>query len=251
MKWIPRQNQRVDRVGGQASIVRCQDIAAPVAIGTARGRVRKKQEDAIGVVSTPNRLVVIVCDGMGGMRDGQWCATTARRSAASSILAGADLADACLAANRAVLKRMRGSGGTTIVLAEMLRDGSAVIAHAGDSRGHVLVDDKVIVTQDHAIKGWGLTNFIGSKEPHVDKVKFPPGWSMIVLTTDGIHELVNVPDAMAEPQPAEPESLAKRMIEEALARGGHDNATTAVILPARETATQTTLWNCEDSFVWE
>ena len=225
----------------------------PAALGTSLGLRRRKQEDAAAIASNGDRVLAVVCDGMGGMSEGAWCSLTARRTAIDLWLNGCPFEEIPQKINKKVYDRLRGNGGTTIVMAEIQRDGSATIIHAGDSRAYILGQSNSIAqTSDHATC-YGLLNFVGQHGGTSELMRVPPGWKSIVLTTDGVHDLVDVPGQMLKRAlGSPPEWMANTLIMRAIECGGHDNATLAVILPPdRDPPQKTTLYNCEASFVWQ
>lgn len=237
----------------KTSVMSVPDLMTPAALGTSLGLLRRKQEDTAAIASNGDRVLAIVCDGMGGMREGAWCSLTARRTAIDLWLSGCNIEEIPKKINKKVYDRLRGDGGTTIVMAEVQRDGSATIIHAGDSRAYILGEcNRVTQTSDHATR-YGLINFVGQHDGTSELMHVPPGWQSIVLTTDGVHDLVDVPSQMLKRSPGSPpEWMVDTLIMRAIERGGHDNATLAVILPPdRDPPQKPTLYNCEACFVWQ
>jgi protein phosphatase len=108
------------------------------------GLVRSQNEDSCGTAETPNGIVCVVCDGMGGHAEG----ATASRIAVDSIVqflskekysdARQALKEALDFANLQILNtasehpELKGMGTTACVL--LLQDDCAWLAHVGDSR---------------------------------------------------------------------------------------------------------------------
>jgi serine/threonine protein phosphatase PrpC len=134
---------------------------AKAAARTSVGRVRSSNEDAFGY--QPEHGIYVVCDGMGGAAGGE----IASRMAVDVLLQrmsedagprprGEQLHEAIAEANRTVLERadrepgLNGMGTTLVAL--LLGDASALVAHAGDSRCYRLRAGKLErVTQDHSL----------------------------------------------------------------------------------------------------
>lgn len=133
---------------------------AKAAARTSVGRVRSSNEDAFGY--RPEHGIYIVCDGMGGAAGGE----IASRMAVDIVIGqmseepGTDGRDrlhkAIAEANGAVLERadrepgLSGMGTTLVAL--LLGEVSALVAHAGDSRCYRLRGGKLErITQDHSL----------------------------------------------------------------------------------------------------
>ncbi|MDR1813336.1 MAG: Stp1/IreP family PP2C-type Ser/Thr phosphatase [Tannerella sp.] len=127
------------------------------------GLVREQNEDNCGTAETPNGMVCVVCDGMGGHTGGQ----EASRIAVDCIiqhLSGEKYADICQAirdamefANMQILgtatehPELQGMGTTACVL--LIQDEQVWIAHVGDSRIYLYVaKEKRLhrLTKDHS-----------------------------------------------------------------------------------------------------
>jgi protein phosphatase len=107
---------------------------------------RARQEDSFTIANAfdvteirENGLLFVVCDGMGGMKDGKLASETAIASVRSSFLEmdrGADLAaqleDAVYRAADAVEEKLGGDGGSTIVAGIIFQE-QLYYASVGDS----------------------------------------------------------------------------------------------------------------------
>jgi protein phosphatase len=151
----------------------------------------------------------------------------------------------------AVLSREYAGMGTTIV-AGLVRDGRLSVAHVGDSRLYLLADGKLrqLTADDSwmatAMAGGGqpdaallqhhpmrhaLTNVVGAcarTDVHVTETPLRGG-EQLVLTTDGVHEHVDVRRIQELMEGAA--SLAdipRALVRSALARGSRDNCTAVV-----------------------
>lgn len=120
------------------------------AIGSTVGRVRKENQDRaivaeFLVAGKPelDRILLVVCDGLGGMANGALAAEISVASMASSIFdsvvtqSDVDLAAAAERANRDVFKELKGKGGSTLV---------AVLLDPKRPRGVSMGDSRVYAT---------------------------------------------------------------------------------------------------------
>ncbi len=134
--------------GGFGTAAMPQGIAS---LGTTTGPRRKTNEDRAcsALISRPPSdggplYIAVVCDGIGGERDGEKSAAlaistfVAACAASSERTAAAVLSMATRAANEAVYSLTRGQGGTTLVALGVTADGRASIINCGDSRAYVI-----------------------------------------------------------------------------------------------------------------
>jgi serine/threonine protein phosphatase PrpC len=136
-------------------------MTAKAAARTSKGRVRTGNEDAFGM--RPELGAYVVCDGMGGAAGGEVASRMAvdtvldRISSQPAGMPGQDrLHEAIAEANRRVLERadrepsLSGMGTTLVAL--LLEDSHALVAHAGDSRCYLLrAEGLERVTRDHSL----------------------------------------------------------------------------------------------------
>jgi protein phosphatase len=222
------------------------------------GLVRQNNEDSF-VVDEELGLMV-VADGMGGHNAGEVASELAasavwehlRNSSSAGAGGSSDLAGAITAANGRIFAAARQSParhgmGTTIVAA--IADGRSLrVAHVGDSRAYLFrAGTLTCLTTDHSVVGEQLskgllrpedagaspfsnvlTRALGPKETveidHSERA-LQPG-DVIVIATDGLTKTVSdhlIATAVADND--DPEPLADRLIELALAAGGTDNVT--------------------------
>jgi serine/threonine protein phosphatase PrpC len=243
---------------------------------TSTGRVRSRNEDAFGYRA--DHGIFVVCDGMGGAAGGE----VASRMAVQAILdrmcteaaaaAGpATLHDAIAAANQAVLARAEQDPGLygmgTTLVALLLRpglsnsgsaksssatSGSALIAHAGDSRcylyragdlarrthDHSLVDEQLrlgTMTREEAARSpfrSVITRAVGTQKSLAEEVLEidTESGDVFMLCTDGLTREINE-EEMAEVLAAEPDlgAAAQCLVEAANEAGGHDNITCLLV----------------------
>jgi protein phosphatase len=240
-----------------------------VGSATDVGRVREANEDALLVVRPEGpragQLLVAVADGMGGHKAGEVAADLAIQSLGRAIdehepTAPGDtlLRSAVELGNRTILQAAaediaKDGMGTTLVCALVDGDGKAVIANVGDSRAYSVIGGKArLVTVDHTwvnqqvLSGQMserearhspfrnlLTRSLGST-PRVEVDLFPeielhPG-DALVLVSDGVTGYLDERDFTAIMREAtSAQTAAERLVEEAIERGGADNATAVVV----------------------
>lgn len=115
-----------------------------IAKATHEGQTRHVNEDSLGVFSTPNGQVLVICDGMGGQAAGD-VASKLAVSIIESILIDNRFSDpdeairgAIIAANQGVLHRaaqdpsLEGMGSTCVML--IVQEGKVHAGWVGDSR---------------------------------------------------------------------------------------------------------------------
>lgn len=169
---------------------------------------RRANQDVCRVIEFPefDRILMVVCDGMGGHTMGDVAAETVCNAICEfwKINVGipdseAKIIDACKKASDALYNRSRVvrpiEMGTTMVMASI--EGNIVtIAHCGDSRGYLLRDGEVIhQTQDHADPHWGsevVTKCFFSMKPDVavpEIARFEvKSGDSIFLCSDGVYK---------------------------------------------------------------
>jgi PPM family protein phosphatase len=228
----------------------------PIAIATDVGLVRTENQDRAAILRiqlTENRssIVVVLCDGMGGMSDGAECACFAIATFLSSCVQNANLplqeriVIAVKNANDTVFSKYNGRGGAT--LSAFIADSQDGIlgVNVGDSRIYLIENGKLSqITFDDTIAGQfaqenenipgrnELLQYVGMGqgiEPHI--IAFPQDslLSNILLTSDGVHFLdKNIMESVI--RHASNSALAvKRLIELSKWCGGHDNASGIIV----------------------
>ncbi len=126
---------------------------------------RETNEDRVAYVRSPESLLLVLADGMGGHAHGEVAAEVAVRTLAEAFRAEAHprlerpgdfLEEKLLAAHLAVVEQARADQleeipGTTCV-ACVVQDGRAWWGHAGDSRLYLLREGRVLArTRDHSL----------------------------------------------------------------------------------------------------
>lgn len=211
---------RLEHLFGEAASARAVEVSVGVAVGTLRGP-RPENQDRAAVAHvrrtspTDDVLVAMVCDGMGGMRDGSVAATIAISTFLTEFSAirsplPSRLATAMEQANRAVYERLQGQGGTTLTAVAASSKGETWAAHAGDSRVYGYTDHSGpdLLSQDDTVQGVvraqneghgegrdddeldnRLLQFVGIGEglaPHIIRLEGGTDRTWFV-TTDGAH----------------------------------------------------------------
>jgi serine/threonine protein phosphatase PrpC len=210
-----------------------------VAARTEVGHVRARNEDALLVA--PDDRLIAVCDGLGGHPSGDVASATAveslRASAPSAAASAEALVDALRAAHVAVVAAAgeepdRRGMATTVVAATLGdADGTATVAHVGDSRAYLRDPDGTLtqVTRDHGMGGY-ITQALGldrDVEPDVVEVATPPG-ARLLLCSDGLSNMVDADAIGALLGRGDAQEACDALVDEALGRGGLDNVTVVV-----------------------
>jgi serine/threonine protein phosphatase PrpC len=228
-----------------------------VSLGTTIGVVRKENQDRAVVVRytsiVPQRSFVsmVLCDGMGGMKDGGSCAEIAVAAFIKSLMSnpGANpteqLGISARAANIEVYRRYKERGGTT--LAAILHSEDAVFGvSVGDSRIYrfranqpstqISIDDTV---SDELKKATGhresasyndpfagqLTQFVGIGDVMQAKVYALQKLDAYLLTSDGAHNMARSTFDQIVSSAAGTKEIVSRLLSVSNWCGGRDNAT--------------------------
>ncbi len=179
---------------------------------------RKENQDTAAFRDTPEGLLLIVCDGMGGGPAGkrasllaahvisEYVARNARRADAGSLLSDAlQLAHKVLQYDARINPQNHGMGTTAAIM--LINDDCATMAHVGDSRiYHIRGQRMLFRTKDHSlvarrmeIEGWTdeeartssdsnvITQALGHAEiePEIDIRPYVKG-DRFLLCSDGI-----------------------------------------------------------------
>ncbi len=226
------------------------------------GRVRKLNQDSIGILDTGDAdrgFLLTVADGMGGAVGGE-IASRMTVDAVHHVFVSADaradnaLAEAVAAANDCVFSRsqreteLNGMGTTCTTLA--ITSGDFYIAHVGDSRAYVCDDSGFRqVTNDHSLaeeirrqSGGGvaspavprniLSRCLGV-EPEVE-VDIVSGRGRIaeglkfLMCSDGLSGLVSSEEMHEAVRRQPPDVACRDLIHQALERGAPDNVSVIV-----------------------
>lgn len=235
---------------------------------TDTGVVRQQNQDACRVeVLSPEQVLLMVCDGMGGARAGNIASELAVGAFGDAVLErlndperagdpGAVLIESVEAANRVVCHRANTDPaclgmGTTLVAA-LVTDRTCYVVNVGDSRAYLASADGIRrITRDHSLvedlvergeitpdqarthpQKNLITRALGAMETaKADLFKEPhvPG-SFLLLCSDGLSNVVTDQEILYEIiHGGEPSDCCKRLLDTALQRGAPDNVT-AVLL---------------------
>lgn len=173
-----------------------------VAKQTDVGRIRSMNQDQIGVFYNKNESpLLLLCDGMGGHNAGDVASEMAIFQVGVEWEQTEDksqheveqwLIRMITEANRRLVEKSDqyeglAGMGTTIV-AVVIKDSSAIIAHVGDSRAYLFEDHKLQqVTKDHSFVQELLDHNVISKEE-----AFNHPQKNIVTQTVGVNQEINV-----------------------------------------------------------
>jgi PPM family protein phosphatase len=233
------------------------------------GRVREANEDALLVEpldgARSGQLLVAVADGMGGHKAGEVASALAIESLRRAVndvdptlTADALLTRAMELGNRTIWEAAaedfeKEGMGTTLVAALVTADGQAVIGNVGDSRAYSVAGGTAsLVTVDHTWVNQQvssghmneqdarhspfrnlLTRSLGNT-PQVEVdvfsgLELAPG-DALVLVSDGVTGYLDEADVAAVMDAsATAQAAAERLVAQAVARGGADNATAVVV----------------------
>ncbi|NOK57365.1 MAG: hypothetical protein GFH27_549309n100 [Chloroflexi bacterium AL-W] len=203
-------------------------------------------EDATAVDATlarPFGLLYIVSDGVGGNQDGDIASREATQQVMQRFYNPSYLPDstpeqrltrAIHESSRHLARRiteLRNNMATTLVAALFVNN-MVIIANVGDSRAYVVraTSPATQLTVDDVEHGNELTQAMGDLHLDIHVVKFPLKMGeLIVLCTDGLHDLVNASEIarMARSGPAV--VAARQLMKLANRRSGHDNITVLIV----------------------
>ncbi|OEE41241.1 PP2C family protein-serine/threonine phosphatase [Vibrio anguillarum] len=227
-----------------------------VSLASDVGLKRTENQDKVillraQVTPVKSFIVGVLCDGMGGMVDGEACAALAISSFISSCIRNRSLSVdqrllyAVRHANSEVFNEYRGDGGATLSAFIVDSSGNASSVNVGDSRLYVVRGSNVTqLSTDDTLAGQlnrkiedspmngKLLQFIGigeELEPHQLEVPDLASISKIVMTSDGVHYINEDTFSTMLVQKIESSDLSNRLIQVAKWCGGHDNATNLVI----------------------
>jgi protein phosphatase len=243
-------------------------LACAMGAHSDKGRVRESNEDNFALDEA--QLVAVIADGMGGHAAGEVASGMATQdivkalAAARADLAGLDpeayetaahkIGQIVSAANKAILERSadeadkRGMGTTLDAVIVLPR--SAYVAHVGDSRVYWIRDGVVTpVTRDHSLAAalvdsgrltaeeaapleGVLVRALGiSSDLAVDvaRIEIQAG-DALLLCTDGLWRYFPDHTEIAKAITKDGPAAAKKLVEEAVSRGGEDNATAIVVV---------------------
>lgn len=232
---------------------------------TDPGLVHHKNEDSSAVVKTADGAVVlVVCDGMGGMGRGDEASASAVATIRQRLISAtghpaARMTEAIVAADREIRRTLCAQGpgmpGSTAVMV-FVQGGYAHVSWVGDSRAywvrgqavldrtqdHKLVDELVRAGElspeeaRHSVLGHVVTRALGGRdlrEPDVAPAHIHDPWAfesgdVFVVCSDGVCDLVNDDEMPGLVIGRSVEEAADAIVQISLDRGGHDNITVII-----------------------
>lgn len=216
---------------------------------------RESNQDAILSTSLPNgKWLLAVADGMGGLAEGERASRMALQELARQLVGGTSLMEAFQHANEVVYEEARGQSMGTTLVAAVLDERGAEVAHVGDSRAYHLDPLGLVqITRDHTMAReatetgaileaqdapdrWAgaLARYLGAEktvevEHHGLVVLHEGGW--LLLCSDGLHGVLSSGDmetCLAEA--TDPSDAARHLVASALERKTEDNVSAALVL---------------------
>ena len=231
------------------------------------GLRRHENQDTFAVEQGKKLLIAVVCDGMGGAEGGQIASSVAVETCMKEMraLIRADmtaeqlreLASFCVAkANTAVYQRALQDPayqgmGTTLVSA-VAEEKYAIVCNIGDSRAYLIRGGEITrITHDHSVvqtlvENGNITAEEARTHPRRNVITralgvdenvpcdiFKPRLSrgdMLLLCSDGLTNMLEDREIFEfSKENADPLSLGRALMDEALARGATDNVTIVII----------------------
>lgn len=234
---------------------------------TDKGLIRENNQDAYAVGELPNEVAwAVVCDGMGGAAGGNIASALAvkvisdkintsfndkMRSASIKNLLDSAITAANIEVYDMAYSRESLNGMGTTVVAVIVRDGVAHIAHAGDSRAYIVKDCGVEqITTDHSL----VQNLVDRGEITKEEAEHHPNKNVItravgvdkrididysevelnenetlILCTDGLSNYVTNDEMVIDIKDGQYYAFADRLVKRANKNGGGDNITVVAI----------------------
>lgn len=231
------------------------------------GLKRINNEDSYATGELPGSVAwAVVCDGMGGAAGGNVASSTAVKliseRISSSYRKGMKansiknmLVSAITAANISIFETSRNnpelSGMGTTVVAVVVVDGEACIAHAGDSRAYVLSNGKLKqLTKDHSfvqemVDSGNLTEAEALEDPRKNIItralgvdeeiridfceEFIDDKDVLIICTDGLTNYVKSEEICEILSDEKYYEYAEKLVNRANENGGGDNITVVTI----------------------
>lgn len=254
---IQRRLLRALKLQGTARAIRTH---SGTALGSSIGLVRKRNEDCclVARVSYATRshasfTVAVICDGLGGMSQGQEAAILAASAFTSRLFStpALDLSErlhqAIAYANAEVYQALRGDGGTTLSAVINCARQHAMLCHVGDSRIYGISPDRALeqLSRDDTInaalnkqkieaetpKDSRLLQFVGMGDEMEAQIKpIPNQFRSVLVTSDGAHDVPSSVLQRIVMAAAGGSDLIHKLLTLSDMLGGRDNAS-AILLP--------------------
>ena len=234
---------------------------------TDKGLVRSSNQDAYAVGELPGEVAwAVVCDGMGGEAGGNIASALAVKVISEKITSAynekmrdasiKNLLDSAICAANIEVYDMAYSrpdlqGMGTTVVAVIVRDKTAFIAHAGDSRAYIVSGETIQqITTDHSL----VQNMVDRGEITAEQAQHHPKKNLItravgvekrididfreidlndnetlILCTDGLSNFVTNNEMIDDIKDGQYYAFADRLVKRANKNGGGDNITVVAI----------------------
>lgn len=234
---------------------------------TDKGLVRSSNQDAYAVGELPGEVAwAVVCDGMGGEASGNIASALAVKVISEKITSAynekmrdasiKNLLDSAICAANIEVYDMAYSrpdlqGMGTTVVAVIVRDKTAFIAHAGDSRAYIVSGETIQqITTDHSL----VQNMVDRGEITAEQAQHHPKKNLItravgaekrididfseidlndnetlILCTDGLSNFVTNKEMIDDIKDGQYYAFADRLVKRANKNGGGDNITVVAI----------------------
>lgn len=234
---------------------------------TDKGLVRSSNQDAYAVGELPGEVAwAVVCDGMGGEAGGNIASALAVKVISEKITSAynekmrdasiKNLLDSAICAANIDVYDMAYSrpdlqGMGTTVVAVIVRDKTAFIAHAGDSRAYIVSGETIQqITTDHSL----VQNMVDRGEITAEQAQHHPKKNLItravgvekrididfseidlndnetlILCTDGLSNFVTNKEMIDDIKDGQYYAFADRLVKRANKNGGGDNITVVAI----------------------
>lgn len=234
---------------------------------TDKGLVRSSNQDAYAVGELPGEVAwAVVCDGMGGEAGGNIASALAVKVISEKITSAynekmrdasiKNLLDSAICAANIEVYDMAYSrpdlqGMGTTVVAVIVREKTAFIAHAGDSRAYIVSGETIQqITTDHSL----VQNMVDRGEITAEQAQNHPKKNLItravgvekrididfseidlndnetlILCTDGLSNFVTNKEMIDDIKDGQYYAFADRLVKRANKNGGGDNITVVAI----------------------
>lgn len=237
-------------------------------VGNSMQGGRTENQDDLGCQETPLGFLLVVCDGMGGGPGGKTASyivkqqvletisnSSPQSTPAEAIKMAVDKANEALLEKMEQMPELKGMGSTLVAI--LINEQSATIAHLGDSRCYQVRGNNIVFrTKDHSLVGElvrngaiteeqartspqsnVITRGLGSMSDHVPEIEEVPykQGDRFILCTDGVWGIMPHSDLQMrlcnqQDVPTLVKSLSEEIDKIGYSRGGHhDNHTLAVI----------------------
>lgn len=278
--------ERIDQFIRDISSVRAINEFSEIAIGTTLGSVREVNQDRALVINASyynspndNFLIGVVCDGMGGLTNGDEAAIVAISAFASKVLRTVHvpiaerLSRAVLAANDAVFRKFRGRSGTTLSAVLVGSSERPIAVTVGDTRVYGITPSRELkqLSRDDTFAGIlgedkadpsrknQLVQYVGMGEgidPNI-VYTYKNDFSSLLIATDGIHGAPATTLSQIVQNSRSVSETIRRLVALNEILGGHDNGT-ALLLPSKRISDSSVspahrfcFWSAKDQFeIW-